>query len=136
MISDQQDSNLSQAAARSKKRKQDTVNPMVININDGRLMPNTPRLRVHKDYRVFTGDINATLPDRMRWLTGAKRQPIRVVNTQEAANEFDLGSASKEDIVTFAFEEYGAVLEPTQDIRKLRKEVIRLFEASKVPEPA
>jgi len=28
------------------------------------------------------------------------------------------------------------VLEPTQDIRKLRKEVIRLFEASKVPEPA
>jgi len=136
MISDQQDSNLSQAAAASKKRKQDATNPMVINIHDGRLMPNTPRLRTHKDYRVYTGDINATLPDRMRWLTGTKRQPIRVVNTQEATNEFDLGSASKEDIVTFAFEEYGAVLEPTQDIRKLRKEVIRLFEASKVPEPA
>lgn len=136
MISDQQESNLSQAAAASKKRKQDATNPMVINIHDGRLMPNTPRLRVHKDYRVFTGDINATLPERMRWLTGTKHQPIRVVNTADTAAEFDLGAASKEDIVTFAFEQYGVVLEPTKDIRTLRKEVMRLFEASKVPEPA
>lgn len=136
MISDQQDNNLSQAAAASKKRAQDRVNPMVINIHDGRLMPNTPKLRVHKDYRVFTGDINATLPDRMRWLTGTKHQPIRVVNSADMSAEFDIGAASKEDIVTFAFEQYGVVLEATRDIRTLRKEVLRLFEASKVPEPA
>ena len=138
MISEAQDANLSQAAANTKKRRQDKDNPMVINVHDGRLMPNTPRLRVHKDYRVYTGDINAALPERMRWLKGAPRhQPTKVVNTQEAADEFDLGSASKEDIVLFALQQYGATLDPGQDIRTLRKAVMRLYEAAnKVAEPA
>jgi len=134
MISEAQESNLSQAAAGSKKRRQDKTNPMVINVINGRLMPNTPKLRLHKDYRVYTGSLDASLPDRMRWLEGiSKMAPVKVVNSRGAEDSFDLGAATKEDIITFAFEQYGSVLDGSKDIRVLRKEVMKLFESSAVP---
>jgi hypothetical protein len=135
MISETQESNLSQAAAGSAKRRQDKTHPMVIHMTSGRLMPNTPRLRVHKDYRVYTGALDADLPTRMRWLAGMSKMPttVNVTNSKEAEDNFDLGAATKDDIVTFAFEQYGAVLDPAQDIRVLRKAVMKLFEASAVP---
>ena len=55
MLSDQQDQNLTNAQKRSAKRRQDKDHPMVVNINDGRRMPNVPMLREHKDYRVYMG---------------------------------------------------------------------------------
>jgi len=128
MITEQQERNLSNASA-NVKHKQDKVNPHVINIHDGRLMPNTPRLRVHKDYRIYTGpkgpDIGA--PERLRWLAGALRQlPMKVVNSKAEADTFDVGTATKDELVVFAQDEFGHVLDASKDVRTLRKEVMAL----------
>lgn len=136
MISEQQETNLANAYTRSSKKRQDRENPMVININDGRLMPNTPKLRIHKDYRVYTGDLTASEPERMRWLAGALRQRApAVTNSREAEDVFDLGAATKDDILVFANENYGKVLDPQTDIRTLRKIVMQLAEQAAAAEP-
>ena len=136
MISDNQESNLSNAYSRSSKKRQDRENPMVINIHDGRLMPNTPRLRIHKDYRVYTGPIDASEPDRMKWVAGALKQRAAVVTNSRADEDiFDLGAASKDDILVFANENYGKVLDPQTDIRTLRKIVMQLAEQAAAAEP-
>ena len=136
MITDQQEANLANANQRAKK-KQDKANPMVININDGRLMPNTPRLRVHKDYRVYGGRIDAPLPERMKWLAGALKQlPTKVVNSKEAEDSFDVGTASVDDLVIFAMEQWGVVLDPAKPAKALRKEVMGLAEKHASDDPA
>ena len=128
MISEQQEANLAAANARSKK-KQDKANPMVININNGRLMPNTPRLRAHKDYRVYSGKLDASVPERMKWLAGALKQlPTKVVNSKEAEDTFDVGTASVDDLVIFAMEQWAVTLDPSKPIKKLRAEVVALAE--------
>jgi hypothetical protein len=129
MMTEQQEANLAAAHGRAKKKKQDKANPMVINIHNGRLMPNTPRLRAHKDYRVYGGKLDASVPERMRWLEGALKQlPTKVVNSKEAEDMFDVGTASIDDLVVFAVEQWGATLDPNKPIKQLRKEVVALAE--------
>lgn len=128
MMTEQQVNNLTNAVNKA-KYKQDKVHPMVINREDGRLMPNNAMLRAHKNYVVYTGPLDADLPSRMRWLKGlVSHQGPKVVNSAAAADNFDVGKATKEEIVGFAMEQYGAALDPTKHIATLRKEVMALYE--------
>lgn len=130
MITASQEERLSEANSRSGKKKQDRENPMVMNIEDFRLMPNTPRLRAHKQYRVYSGPLDASVAQRKRWLEGALKQlPKRVVNS--APEEvFDIGLATADDLVIFALENYGAKLDPEHSLKKLRTEVAKLAAAA------
>lgn len=131
MITAEQEARLSQSSDRA-KRKQDRTNPMVINIDDGRLMPNTPRLRKHAKYRVYGGDVRAPLEKRMKWLEGAMRQsPTKIINSMEIADEFDVGKADADELVVFANEQFGLILDPTEPLPVLRKRV--MAKANEVP---
>jgi len=130
MITAEQEQRLSDANSRTGKKKQDRENPMVIHVEDGRLMPNTPRLRVHPMYRVYGGSLDASLPERMAWLKGMMRMPRKVVNTAPADEAFDIGTATADDLVLFALEEFGQVLDPTLPLKKLRTRVAELAAAA------
>lgn len=129
MITAEQESNLQHANDRSTKKKQDRVNPHVINVHNGRLMPNTFALRNHKDYRVYTGPKGADESERMRWLASAGRRTPKVIDSSADAPVFDIGKATKEDLVIFAMENYGAKLNPEQPLKELRTAVATLAKA-------
>lgn len=124
MITEAQEQKLAAANARTKK-KQDKTNPMVINEVDGRLMPNTAALRKHKRYRVYTGDLKASLPERMKWLEGTKRNAgPRIVNSMAEADVFDVGTASADELVMFGLEQFGLVLNESEPLKVLRKRIM------------
>lgn len=133
MINAQAAAALEDAAGRSSKRKQDKANPMVIHIENGRLMPNTPNLRKHPMYRVYGGALDAPLAERMKWLAGMMRMPRKVINTAPA-DVFDIGTATAEDLVVFAMEEYGQVLDAKLPIKKLRTRVAEFAAAAESTE--
>jgi hypothetical protein len=117
------------ADARARQR-QDKTHPLLINAQDGRLMPNVPRIRNNKKshYVVYTGDPKATLESRMRWLkTLSTNGARRVIDTSEDA-PFDIGKASKQELVDFAIAEYQITLDVNTDHRKLRGQVKTLAE--------
>jgi len=112
------------------RQRQDKQHPLLINTKDGRLMPNVPRIRKKADYAVYTGHPKATLEDRMRYLqslggTGGARR--RVVNSADD-EPFDIGKATKQELVDFATSEYQANLDVKVDHRILRKQVQALAE--------
>lgn len=116
-----------QLASMRAKRKQDRANPMLININDGRLMPNTPIGREDPNYRVYTGPLTATLAQRMQIIEATIKGPrTRVVASQPIieAEQFDVSTATKEELVAFAFDEYGVVLDSKLDRRVMCKQVM------------
>lgn len=126
MITAEQEKNLSDANARAKK-KQDKANPMVININNGRLMPNTPRLRAHAQYKVYSGLLDASLPERMRWLEGSlKSGTKKIVNSKAEADMFDVGTADKDELIIFAMEEFGQALDPKLELKAMRKKIVAM----------
>jgi hypothetical protein len=131
MITADQERNLSDANARAKK-KQDRTNPHVINIEDGRLMPNTPRLRIHPKYRVYTGPKDADVGTRMRWLEGATKTP-KIVNTMAEADAFDVGTATLDEMQVFALENFGLVLDTKKPMKTLRKEIMDAAEKAAAP---
>ena len=123
------------AAATAAKNRQDTKTPFLININDARLMPNIPLLRQHKDYRVFTGSPNASLEERQQYLSSGRGQGRAVVlppNIEEI-EPFDIGKADAEELVNFAFTEYGLVLTATTPLRQLRKQVADAANGMSIP---
>lgn len=129
MINAQQEAALQHANDRSSRKKQDKTNPMVIHIENARLMPNTPRLRVHKDYRVYTGNPTDDLETRKRWLKGVDRRTPKVIDSTPDAAPFDVGTATADDLVMFAFENYGKVLDSALPPKKLREAVKALADA-------
>ena len=136
MITEQQVAHLAGATQRAKKA-QDRTNPMVINIHNGRLMPNTARLRAHKDYRVYAGPLDASEPERMRWLAGAlKQMPTKIVNSMATEDMFDVGTASADEMVVFANEQWGVVLDAAKPLKALRKEVMALAEKHAADQPS
>lgn len=138
MITEQQEQNLQSANDRRTAKRQDRTNPHVINVNDGRLMPNTQRLRQHKEYRVYTGPSNADLPTRMRWLEGMRRRAPKIIDSStDAADEpFDIGKATKEDIAVFAMENFGKVFDLSLPLKTMREELKKLADAEAVQELA
>lgn len=131
------------AAAHQARNAQNRKRPLLINIDDGRLMPNVPRLggrpevrdnqtgRVlepaippHAKYRVYMGDPNAPLADRLRILKvgmGAELAPI--FDVQPTAQPFDIATASPAELVAFAQQQYGLNLSPNTPEHLLRGRV-------------
>lgn len=103
-------------------RRQNKAQPWLIR-DDGQIFPNVPLLAKRKNMRVFTGDINAPLEERMRYLQGmpGKRRVVF-----EEAEPFNITKASKEELVAFAFDEYSEVIDPAEHINKVRALVCRL----------
>jgi hypothetical protein len=120
-----QEQSLSDSYMRAKK-KQDKTHPHLVNVKDGRLMPNTPKLREMADYRVYDGPIDSTREQRLAWVKKAiGRNPVKIVNTQ-VEESFDIGKASKDDLVTFAYEQWGQTLDIAKPLKVLRDEVSKL----------
>lgn len=131
MITAEQESNLAAANAGAKK-KQDKTNPFVVNVKNGRLMPNTPRLRVHKDYRVYPASLEeaqkSTTADRMRWVersAALKTSAPRIVNSKAEEDAFDVGTATSDELQVFAMETWGLALDPKQPLKTLRSAVMK-----------
>lgn len=131
MISEAQDAKISDARARS---AQDKVNPLLINIDDGRLMPNVRRILRHKSarYVIYSGDPKASLEERMLWLKSMGRQPgaRRIINTAIDTDEVvDLGKLSKAELIDLAMAEYQTELPSNIDVKEMRKRVLALAAA-------
>jgi hypothetical protein len=143
----QEDKMIAQRAARN---KQNPKIPFLINIKDGRLMPNVPALAgraaetapsgqvipakpPHPHYRPYTGSLKASGDERMHWLQSAGLvisntevqidAPVRraVVLSDEPA--FDIGTATVGELIAFAKEEYGQDLAATGGLKALRTQV-------------
>lgn len=129
MINAQQEAALQQANDRSSRKKQDKTHPMVIHVDNARLMPNTPRLRAHKDYRVYTGNPTDDEATRKRWLKSSGRRAPKIIDSTPEEEAFDIGTATPDDLVMFAFENYGKVLDAALPPKKLREAVKALADA-------
>lgn len=130
MITDAQEAKIADARTRS---AQDKANPLLINIDDGRLMPNVRRVLRHKSgkYVIYSGDPKASLENRMLWLQSMGRQPgaRRIINTAIEEEVVDLGKLTKEDLVELAMVEYQTELPMNIDVKEMRKRVMALAAA-------
>ena len=112
----------SASAARGAKA-QDKKSPFVININDGRLIPNTIKTRANKNYRVYRGDVYASQDERMRYLSSAG------LGSGAASVEddvFELSKATREQLIEYAMSEHGVTLDPQMHLARLRSKVAEL----------
>lgn len=121
-ITEQTEAKVADARARA---RQDKINPLLISTEDGRLMPNIPHIRKNQKFVIYSGDVNAPLEERMLYLKSMGRIPgaRRVVNTaiDDDSKPFDLGTATKAEILDFVLIEFGQELSSTMDIRTMRK---------------
>lgn len=121
------------AALRSQQSVQDKRQPFLIHREDGALFPNVGRLRNNKNLLPYNGAPDASLDERMQFLrTGSAR---RVVNSapQEAPPPFDVGTATADELIAFAFNEYGHQLNPKAPLHVLKNQVIKLANANNQP---
>jgi hypothetical protein len=124
MINDSQEAALSNAT----RPKQDKNIPFLINVDDGRLVPNMPRLRLHPKYRPYHGVLTASQADRMTYLkTEYKNMPRSVIDSTKTKS-FDIGTASREELIAFALSEYGTSLAPTLNAMSMRVQLRKLAE--------
>ena len=119
-ITDHQEQQVADARGRN---RQDKHTPLLIR-DDGMLYPNTKLVAKNPRFRPYHGNPHATLEERMRYLQGLGPR-TKVVFEQPV---FDIGKADKDQLVAFAMDEYGAVLDPSKPINKLRQEVAKLAE--------
>lgn len=117
------------AAQHATIKRQDTKAPLLIHVDDGRLMPNVPRILANPKYRVYHGDPKADRASRLAYLRSGGQGPARAVVADDIA-PFDIDRASKDELIAFAANEYGAALDPATDIRTLRKKVAGLAGAA------
>lgn len=110
---------------RNKKALQDTKVPFLIHRVNGRLLPNVERLRTHKDMIPYMGNKHASLEERMRYLrTGGQRRGVVATQAIEAPPPFDVSTATKEDMIAFAADEFGLELNPKAPIHIMRNQII------------
>lgn len=131
MLNDTQAANLETKIADARARqRQDKAHPLLINLDNARLMPNVPRIRAHKKARYvpYTGDPKASLKERMRFIETMGRGGVRAVVDSGDDAPFDLGKATKQELVDFALSEYQTTLDINTDHRKLRGQVKALAE--------
>lgn len=107
--------------------RQNKTTPWLIR-DDGMIVPNVPLIAKKNNFRPYHGDITASLDDRMRYLQnlGSKR---RVINSAVAADDeapFDIAKATKDDLIAFAQEQFGEVLDPGLHLNKMRSIVANL----------
>jgi len=122
------------------KYKQDKQTPFYINVNDGRLIPNTIAVRGHAhpttgdivpetrnaDYVPYHGDPKASLEERMKWLRTANTAPRRVITSASVTEpeRIDLDKMSKEQLENFMLTEFGMRPPKGADVRTLRKMIL------------
>lgn len=124
------DETTEERAARARKR-QDKRTPFLINEADARLYPNTELMRKRPGYRLYHGDPKADLATRKRFLLGlTQRREVKYDASADALPEFDLNTAGVDEILTFATEQYGVVLDPNLPIARLRRKVFDLSQMS------
>lgn len=131
-------------AANAQNRK----HPLLINIVDGRLVPNVPRLggreavrnadgRVvspaippHPKYRIYHGPRNASREERMRLLSTENSMHAAPVgfDPMAAAKPFDIATATAAELVEFAQQQYGANLSENTPVHLLRGRVKAMAE--------
>lgn len=119
-----------QIAAARNASMQDKKVPLLININDYRLMPNVPMIRNEPNYRPYHGDPYATLAERQRYLEGTALREV-VLDVEP----FNIGKASKEELIAFAIDQYGVTLDGRKTRENLAQEVVKLAEANGVLNP-
>lgn len=130
-FTEQHETMAANARQKSKRYAQDKANPMCINVHDGRLFPNVPNVRKNPDYRVYTGDVNASVEERMQYLrTGLGPRRAKVVMEAPKEEVFVLGSASKDDIIAFADMEYGYTLNPNDSVEVLREKFAKYLKVT------
>jgi hypothetical protein len=123
-MTETQEANLANAV----NKRQDKTVPFLICTDDARLMPNVPGIRKMKNYMPYHGNPGDDLPTRQAFLQGLSGKR-RIVNS--APDEvFDVGTASVEELVAFAMDEFGAALDVTLPAKKLRAKVMELSRLS------
>jgi hypothetical protein len=135
-------------AATREKFKQNKDTPLVINVTDGRLLPNTVAVSGQPDghggfiegtrdpnYVPYHGDPKATLEERMKWLRTANTAPRRVIFSASAVEpeRIDLDKMSKEQLINFAASEFSMKISAQVDIKSIRKMILA---ANGTPAPA
>lgn len=108
------------------KYKQNKATPFLINIKDGRLIPNNVNTAMELDYRPYHGDVKISRLERLKNLQGVPANSrTRLINSMPDVDPttFDLGKATKLEIIAFAMDEYALPLSEETDVRTLRKQV-------------
>jgi hypothetical protein len=129
MITEQQQT----AMSNRNKPLQDRKVPLLINIDDGRLVPNVEQTRALENYRLYHGPSNASLADRMNYLRTEYKGMHRFTEVADSGSPpagttkpFDIHTASKEELVAFAASEYHKELDLTAHLATLKKQVREL----------
>lgn len=141
MVSEVQEAKM--ISERAARNKQDKKHPHLINVKDGRLLPNVPALAgyreavvngvlvpgkaMHRNYRVYTGDPKASAEERLKWLetsgsVKAGPRPVTLANVEP----FDVGTATRDELLAFASSEYQEDLSQVGGLKALRTRVIEL----------
>lgn len=116
------------------KLKQDPKIPLLIHMVDGRLIPNNAMTAKNTNYRPYTGpvqkgeDDEKALAARLRWLKTSAPYHRAVIDTTEE-EPFDLGKATEDEIIAFAFNNFGLVLKKGTPISDMRKKVMMVAQA-------
>jgi hypothetical protein len=96
--------------------------------DDGLLLPNVPLIAKKANFRPYRGDVKATLAERLEYLKGIPGRR-RVINTSAQADEeapFDIAKATKDELIKFAEEEFGEIVDPATHLSKIRSMVAKL----------
>ena len=96
--------------------------------DDGLLFPAFPNILKQQNYRPYHGDPKASLEDRLAYLRGELKkgnyQPDLTPGT------FDIGKATRGQLLDFAEKNYGKALDISKDIDALRAEVAELAQGA------
>lgn len=93
--------------------------------DDGVLYPWAPKLAAQKNLRPYHGPLDATLEQRKAMLRGDDERPSIGAVARET-NAFDISKAGKDELLEFALDEYGQVLDGRKRVEALREDVIAL----------
>lgn len=117
----------SRVAEHRGKTRQNKQTPWLIR-DDGMIVPNVPLIAKRSNFRPYHGDLKASQEDRMRYLQnlGSRR---RVINSAVQADEeapFDIAKATKDELIAFAQDQHGEILDPALHLNKMRSIVAKL----------
>lgn len=116
-----------QAAARG---QQDPKIKFLIHRDNARLIPNVGKLKNHPKLVPYTGSVKASLEDRLRWLrTGGSRRVVASAPVEELP-PFDVSTATKEELIAFAKEEFGLELNPKAPPHIMRNQILAAAKAA------
>lgn len=108
--------------------QQDKHVPLLIR-DDGMLVPNVPALAKMPNFRPYHGDPEASDEQRAQYLAGFAGSVQK--NADAELGAFDIGTASKDELIEFALDEFGLHLDKRKSLENLRAEVAAAAEKAK-----